>query len=92
MTNSISKVALSIVQSILERNDQDIQRGYKPSIVHEGLISRPRFDVSRSQLACLLQGHLLARGIRVQQQRVRESQKSTLLYANVSITSMCIVQ
>ena len=69
--------ALSVVQSILERNDQDIKRVYQASVVHEEPIGRPRFDISRHQLACLLQGHLLAFGIRVQQQRVRESQKST---------------
>ena len=32
-----------------------IFRGYQASIVHEGSISRPRFDVPRNQLACLLE-------------------------------------
>ena len=32
-----------------------IFRGYQASIVHEGPISRPRFDVPRNQLACLLE-------------------------------------
>ena len=48
---------LSFVQNILERNDQDIQRGYQASIVHEGSIGRPRFDISCNQLACLLEKH-----------------------------------
>ena len=54
-TLGLVREALSIVQSILERNDQDIQRGYQASVVHEGSIGRPRFDVPRNQLACLLE-------------------------------------
>ena len=54
-TLGLVREALSIVQSILERNDQDIQRGYQASVVHEGSIGRPRFDVLRNQLACLLE-------------------------------------
>ena len=46
---------VSTVQSILEKNDQDIHRGYQASVVHEGLNSRPRFDIPCNQLACLLE-------------------------------------
>ena len=54
-TLGLVREAVSIVQSILERNDQDIQRGYQASIVHEGSIGRPRFDIPCNQLAYLLE-------------------------------------
>ena len=53
-TLGLVRETLSIVQSILEGHDQDIQRGYHASIVHEGSTGRPRFDIPRNQLARLL--------------------------------------
>ena len=129
--------ALAILQSLLERSDCEIHRGYQASLIYEDTPGRPRFDVPRNQLACLLevrftvpqiadilgvsvrtvrrrmaeydlsvhilysqlsdqqldgivrevqnqfptcgnrqmQGHVAARGVRVQQRRVREAQR-----------------
>ena len=55
-TLGLVRETLSIVQSVLDRHYQDIQRGYsyQASVVHDGSIGRPRFDIPCNQLACLL--------------------------------------
>ena len=129
--------ALALVRDALDSDNCDRQTGYQASTLHNGSSGRPRFNIPRNQLACLLekrftipqigeilgvsvrtvrrrmteynlsvsafyseltddqldvivgeiqaqfptcgnrqmQGHLLARGIRVQQHRIREAQR-----------------
>ncbi len=130
--------ALALLRTTLDNEDGDLRRtGYQAPVLHEGVSGRPRFNIPRNQLSCLLekrftvpqiagilgvsirtvrrrmteydlsvrayyselnddqldriveeiqvqfptcgnrqmQGHLLARGIRVQQHRIREAQR-----------------
>ena len=52
---NLVREALAILQSLLERNDCQIHRGYQSFLIYEDTPGRPRFDVPHNQLAYLLE-------------------------------------
>ena len=94
---NLVREALAILQSLLERNDCEIHRGYQVFPNYENTPGRPRFDVPHNQLAYLLEvrftvpqiADILGVSVRTVRRRMAEYDLSVhILYSQLLISNL----